>query len=105
MKYLKKLPIYLLLSLFVCSCSNIMYKQNISQGSFPDAKSIKLVKIGMSETEVSELLGEPTLKNVVYQNKWAYVSTKQKGYEQLSKKTLNLTFKDGKLISLRKGKE
>ena len=104
MKYLKKLSIYLFLSLVVCSCSNVMYKQNISQGSFPDAKSIKLVKVGMSETEVTEILGEPTLKNLVYQNKWAYIATKQKGYEQLNKNILNLTFKDGKLISIHKDK-
>lgn len=88
-----------ILSTLVCltNCSSILYKQDISQGIYPNSDLVAKLKQGMTKEEVIKLLGEPTLTNPVYPNKWAYVATYEEGFEIVTKKKLLIEFKDNKV--------
>ena len=88
--------IILITILFICSCSNVMYHNSKEQGFIPEDNKIAQLKVGMSTLRVIEIAGEPTLKNILDENKWAYVKVAKDG----SSKSLVLNFKNDKLIKI-----
>lgn len=97
MNAIKKYVVILLTLVCLTSCSSMLYKQNISQGIYPSNNLIAKLKQGMTKEEVIKLLGEPTLTNPVYPNKWAYVTTYEEGFEIITKKKLLIEFVDNKV--------
>jgi len=63
------------MSALLSNCSSYLYHDSIEQGFMPPASAINGIHTGMSEKAVVQLLGEPTLVNPLYPNKWAYVHT------------------------------
>ena len=97
MKIIFKHLANILAVLIMASCSSILYKQDISQGSYPSDASIGKIKVGMTKEEVTSILGSPTLVNPIYPNKWAYVYTFEKGFNIVEKKKLTLDFDNNNL--------
>ena len=84
------------------SCSSILYKQDLSQGSYPEKSEISKLKIGMNKDEVTKILGTPTLVNPLYPNKWAYIYTYEEGFNKTENDKLLLDFNDNKLTKIKK---
>jgi outer membrane protein assembly factor BamE len=95
-------PLYivLFLSALLSSCGSFIYKAPINQGHTIDPKAAAALHKGMTETEVKALLGEPTLVNPLYDNKWAYIHAETVGYEAPTKQSIALTFTHGKLSKI-----
>ena len=71
------------------------YKATINQGNMLDKFQVKQLRIGMTQTEVKALIGEPVINNIFHQNTWEYINqSSDKQYR------LQLIFKDDKLIKI-----
>ena len=91
------------IAIVLTSCSNMLYKDALHQGYMPENTQVSKLVIGMPEASVVALLGEPTLINPLYPEKWAYVELHSKNWAQspnISK--LMLTFKQHKLATIEK---
>ncbi len=91
-----------LIFMLISSCGQFSYRANVSQGFIPTAAATANIKIGMSPTEVVKLVGEPTIKNAFYPNKWSYAEIIDLGNNNIITKTLTLTFSNGKLSKINK---
>lgn len=87
----------LFLLLAISSCSQFIYHPDSSQGFMPTAQDINRIETGMTEEQVIAILGEPTIKNAFYPNKWSYVEVQDLGNDNTKTKSLSLTFEEGKL--------
>ena len=87
----------LLASFLLSSCGSFVYKAPIIQGQSIDEKTAAELHKGMTQDAVKTLLGEPTLINPLYDNKWAYIYTESSGYNEQTRQTIALTFTHGKL--------
>ena len=90
----------LFLSTILSSCGSLIYKAPITQGQPIDPKAAAALHKGMTQDEVKTLLGEPTLINPLYDNKWAYIHTEVAGYSHHTQQTIALTFTHGKLSKI-----
>lgn len=95
-------PLILMISsvLLLSSCASSVYKAPILQGHPLDDKAVATLHKGMTQDAVKTLLGEPTLVNPLYNNKWAYIYTEKYGYNHDTQKTLALTFTHDKLSKI-----
>jgi outer membrane protein assembly factor BamE (lipoprotein component of BamABCDE complex) len=91
-----------LIFMTICSCAQFSYKSNVSQGFIPDLAKINNITVDMSSNQVIALIGEPTIKNTFYPNKWSYVEIIDLGDENITTKTLTLTFTGDKLTKIDK---
>ena len=100
---LKKVCICLIVtSSILSSCSSFLYHDAIEQGQMPQASIVKKIHVGMNEKAVVQLLGEPTLVNPLYPNKWAYVHTHAKAWSnEPTVEKLELIFENGVLKTIR----
>ena len=89
-------------ALSLSCCHNLIYQEKITQGYQPSPEIEGKLKVGMKQEEVRALLGEPTLINPVYKNKWAYVYSLSHGYNTDDLQTIALVFKNGKLDKITK---
>lgn len=90
----------LFLIIAISSCSQLIYHANTSQGFIPDSEAISHIKNDMTPEQVIAILGEPTIKNAFYPNKWSYVEVIDLGNNDIKTRTLALTFVDGKLMQI-----
>ena len=92
-----------MMAVSLSSCSNMLYKDALHQGYMPADTQIDKLAVGMSETAVIALLGEPILVNPLYPEKWAYVELHSTNWAQDPDITrLMLTFKQHKLALIEK---
>ena len=90
----------LFLIIAISSCSQFIYSPNTSQGFIPNSEAISHINQGMTPEQVVAILGEPTIKNAFYPNKWSYVEVTDLGNNDIKTKTLALTFEGGKLAKI-----
>lgn len=88
------------IALIALSLSACLYKLDTRQGNVLDPALIQSLSLGMSQTEVSELIGSPAIKDPFHQNRWDYVYYYRDtdGNEQRSNAVLQ--FEEGKLASI-----
>ena len=100
MKYLRiALPLTLLLTLSGCAIIK-PYTIQVQQGDLLSTKQIKAIKPGMTQQQVSYLLGTPNVMNTYTPNTWCYVYTNQKDHQPRAEKKLFIEFKDGKVSEI-----
>ncbi len=83
------------LILLAVSCS--AYRPDIRQGNVLETAQIKKLQLGMTQKQVSFLLGSPLLQDPFHRNRWDYIYTLQKPDEPTQKQRLTLYFKNDTL--------
>ena len=61
-------------ALFLSGCSSFSaYKLEIRQGNYIAPEMRKKVKVGMSQQQVTNVLGTPLISDVFHANRWDYI--------------------------------
>lgn len=97
MRKLSLLIITLLLSSLNISCA---YKPDVQQGNTFDKEQLSQLKIGMTQQQVTFIMGTALLKDAFHKNRWDYVYTYTKGRGDTERKLLTLYFKNNRLTKI-----
>lgn len=72
---LRVIPVLTLLSLSLMGCSSVyvpsfikVYQPDIAQGNILEPEQVAKVQVGMSSTEVNQILGTPALRDIFHRN-------------------------------------
>ncbi|HNV84461.1 MAG TPA: outer membrane protein assembly factor BamE [Arenimonas sp.] len=96
-KLLPKLLIIGLTLVFISGC-NILYRQPVYQGTLLDKKNVDLLKEGMSQQEVFQLVGTPPIADPFHQSRWDFTATQRHRFSDMQVKTMTLYFENGNLV-------
>lgn len=91
------LIISLFFSQFLVSCA---YKPDVQQGNTFTDKQLSQLKIGMSQQQVTFIMGTALLKDAFHKNRWDYVYTFAKNQGTAERRLLSLYFTNGKLSKI-----
>ncbi len=87
----------LIFCLSITGCLLKPYVPPVQQGNVINQSAVNKLHYGMNKEQVYSLLGEPILIDVFNNDYWTYVYTKQVNGGKITKKSLNLNFRDNKL--------
>ena len=84
----------LILLLFFVICGFLYgckpYVPNVQQGNIFNSKDISKIKLGMTKKQVTSVLGEPALLNVLNKNLVTYAYTNQINGGRINRKNIEL---------------
>lgn len=89
-----------LISLSACSLLPSPYKPPVMQGNVIKTEQVQQLQLGMTESQVTYVLGTPMVQNTVQPNQWHYLFTSRyadKDSKISEVKHLVLTFENGRL--------
>ncbi len=87
-------------SLLATGC---VYRINISQGNFLEAKMVDQVTLGMTRSQVRYLLGTPMVADTFHPDRWDYLYYFKSGKTQkVDRQLMILFFAEDKLIRIEK---
>lgn len=69
-------------------------------GNEIERETLNKIKIGMKKSEITLLLGNPTLKDPFHANRWDYIYRFVPGREEAKESRLTLFFEDDVLIKI-----
>lgn len=78
----------------------VLYKDDINQGSVLSRFKINQLKVGMSKTQVKNLIGSPSITDPFHNNQWDYVNHSTLYKKNDIRYRLTLTFQDDALINI-----
>jgi len=87
----------LLLTLGGCS---LAHKLDIQQGNIINSEQIEQLKVGMSTSQVTFLVGIPTLDRGFHPNRWNYLYYVEKSGSDPTPERLTLHFEEDKLVKI-----
>ncbi|MBR9856853.1 MAG: outer membrane protein assembly factor BamE [Gammaproteobacteria bacterium] len=96
---LKTLILPLLLTLPLAGCG-LVYKVDIPQGNYIEAKQVAQLRQGMSQEQVRFLLGNPMSLDGFNHDRWVYLHYLKPGRGEVEQKQLILNFTNDALISV-----
>jgi outer membrane protein assembly factor BamE len=73
---LTRLTILTVLSALACGC---VYRMDIQQGNYLEAKTIDQLSVGMTRSQVRYLLGTPMVPDLFDKDRWDYLYYFQRG--------------------------
>lgn len=86
---------------FLTSCSYLhVHKQEITQGNIITPSNVSRLHHGMSQDEVEQVMGAPTLSNIFTPNRIEYVYTNQPGGGTMSEQRVTCLFSNGRLVDI-----
>lgn len=91
------------LSLSACGILPQAYKVPVSQGNLITQEQLSQLEVGMSESQVTYLLGTPMLRDTFKPNEWRYVHTTLHAGPDTQKSDVSellLTFSNGVLTDI-----
>jgi len=97
--------IFILLSSIslISSCANWLpdaHRQSVVQGNEIKQKTLNKIHIGMKKSEITPLIGNPTLKDPFHANRWDYIFRIVPGRNTAKQSRLTLYFKADELIKI-----
>src|ERR1700753_3139371 len=75
----KKLMLTLALGAVVSASSGCVYRMNIQQGNFLEARTVNQLQVGMTRSQVRYLLGTPMVPDAFDKERWDYLYYFKKG--------------------------
>lgn len=94
----------IILALFIGILSSCTFfrphKMDIEQGNIILQEDVSRLKIGMSESQVKKIMGNPLLVNAFTRHRLNYVYTIKHGYEPMQEKKVICLFEDGRLVQI-----
>lgn len=97
---MRKVILLLIFSGFLAGCH--MYRPDVQQGNVVTKKQVNQLKPGMSQEVVKRFLGDPILINTFTNNRLNYVYTYKHKNLPMTEQQVILTFKNNRLINIRK---
>jgi outer membrane protein assembly factor BamE len=91
------LPIILLLTALIAGC-NLLYKQDIPQGTLLSVEMLAALKPAMTKRQVRLLLGSPPVTDTFRPERWDYVYSVSKAGEPVKPQRLTLYFRNDTLV-------
>src|SRR5947207_97558 len=89
-----------LLFVMIFTLSACVHKMDIEQGNIITQDMVNRLHTGMSEDQVKEIMGTPTLMNTFNDDRIDYVYTFKPGYGKPSEKQMTLIFKNHRLQNI-----
>lgn len=96
----KRLLCILIVSLFLTSACNLMYKQNIQQGNALEQKDLDQLELGMNKNQVAFLMGTPAIQDPFHHNRWDYISSFARRGGDPVRRLVTLEFENDTLTSM-----
>ena len=75
----KKLLLTLALTAACAASSGCVYRMNIQQGNFLEARTVNQLQVGMTRSQVRYLLGTPMVPDAFDKERWDYLYYFKKG--------------------------
>jgi len=79
-----------------------VYKNDINQGSVLRIKNFQKIKIGMTQNEVINLIGTPSIDDIFHRNQWEYIHHSTLKNDEILSLRITLFFDNGKLVNITK---
>ncbi|SDN31380.1 outer membrane protein assembly factor BamE [Vreelandella arcis] len=77
----------------ISGCSYVgVYKRDIPQGNLVTAEMVDQLQPGMTQEQVTYVMGRPLLEAPFNENQWDYVFWLDKAYDDVEKRRVTLTF-------------
>lgn len=93
-----KIALYCLLTLALSACSLFqLHKSEVEQGNVITSKELHRLHTGMTESQVKDVMGTPTLVNLFTPHRVEYIYTYQLGNNPRTEKRVTLMFEHGRL--------
>ena len=86
--------------LFLSACTPTPYKNDINQGSSLDRFQVNQLKIGMSQVQVQNLIGSPSIIDPFHNNQWNYINHSTLHQKEDLRYRLVLTFDNKQLTQI-----
>lgn len=95
--------LFLLITLpFVSGCSFFrLHRMSIEQGNIIEVSHVAILKIGMTEAQVEDIMGEPLVVNLFTPGRVDYVYTYQRAYHDRLQRQVTCIFNRGRLVLIR----
>jgi len=96
------LTLALLAGLTLTACTKIVpiHREDVQQGNLISQQQVNQLKMGMSKSQVSQILGEPVLQSTFDPNRWNYAYSLQPGDGPYQEKHAILYFKNDRLYKV-----
>jgi outer membrane protein assembly factor BamE len=75
----RKLVVILTLAATFAASSGCVYRMNIQQGNFLEARTVNQLQVGMTRSQVRYLLGTPMVPDAFDKERWDYLYYFKKG--------------------------
>ena len=99
----KKTSIFLISIVLISSCTSWLpeaHRQDVTQGNEIKQEVLNKIHIGMKKSEITLLIGNPTLKDPFHANRWDYIYIYVPGREQARQSRLTLYFEGDELVRM-----
>jgi len=83
----RKLVVMLTLAATFAASSGCVYRMNIQQGNFLEARTVNQLQVGMTRSQVRYLLGTPMVPDAFDKERWDYLYYFKKGRLRKPKKS------------------
>lgn len=97
---MNKALLTILMALSLGACSIHPFTPLVKQGIQLTTTQIEQLKPGMTQEQVTAIIGRPNLNQAALPNEWIYVYLVNKNGIALKKKLLKLTFKSKRLVGI-----
>jgi outer membrane protein assembly factor BamE len=99
--FIMRVKLLFLAALLLTACAP--YKMDIRQGNLITPETRERLKIGMTRTQVSLLLGSPLVSDPFHPNRWDYVYSLEQGKKLVTQQRMTLYFEGVTLARIDNG--
>ena len=102
-KFFISLPTLLIISALTSSCASWLpdaHRPDVTQGNEIKQETLNKIHVGMKKSEITPIIGNPTLKDPFHANRWDYIYRFVPGRGEVVQSRLTLYFKDDELIKI-----
>jgi len=101
-KEIKEMRKFIVLLLITLLAGCHMYRPDVQQGNVVTQQMASRLHSGMSQSAAKRILGNPLLINTFTNNRLDYVYTYKHGNQPATERQIILTFKNNRLVTIRK---
>jgi len=100
---MKKIIPLLFMTVILSGCSFFYpHKQDVEQGNVYTMEQVAKLHVGMSESSVRDIMGEPISINAFSDNRLNYIYTISRGYGNMYLKRVVCVFSNGRLVDIQR---
>ncbi len=98
---MKKIIFLAFLASILSGCSYLrVHKMDVEQGNVITQEQVSQLKLGMTESQVIAIMGNPLLTNLFEDNRLDYIYTYQPGYGKRTEQRVSCLFQGGRLRNI-----